>query len=132
MVLCFIQSSDHVHLTSEAATGVAPIAVDQTGMFGVGAECSNNGINLLVFPLGSLLSLLSKCHQNKIYKLLSKPYTGQNSVIIVNGANDLLTPAHIDAAKSTIQSAKVLLTQLEIKVACACICPFISYVYMHS
>eukprot|EP00042_Codosiga_hollandica_P033434 m.223281 g.223281 ORF g.223281 m.223281 type:complete len:365 (-) comp54186_c0_seq3:40-1134(-) len=60
----------HVHITKEAATGVAPITVDSHG---------------------------------------------QNSIIIVNGANDLLSPANIDAATTMISSARVLVTQLEIK-----------------
>jgi sugar/nucleoside kinase (ribokinase family) len=52
----------HVHCTSEASTGVAPIAVDADG---------------------------------------------RNSIIVVNGANDLLTTADIDAAEPVIAAAKV-------------------------
>ena len=34
----------------------------------------------------------------------------------MNGANDLLTPSHIDAVGALIAQSKVLLTQLEIKL----------------
>ncbi len=61
----------HVHQTSEAASGVAPIAVDADG---------------------------------------------RNSIIIVTGANDLLTDAEIEAARPAIAQAGVLVCQLEIPV----------------
>jgi len=39
---------------------------------------------------------------------------GRNSIIIVTGANDLLTPAEIEAAQTEIAAADVLVCQLEI------------------
>lgn len=39
---------------------------------------------------------------------------GRNSIIIVTGANDLLTPAEIEAARPEIAAADVLVCQLEI------------------
>jgi ribokinase len=39
---------------------------------------------------------------------------GHNSIIIVTGANDLLTPEEIEAARSTIAAAQILVCQLEI------------------
>jgi ribokinase len=39
---------------------------------------------------------------------------GQNSIIIVTGANDLLTVAEIESARTTIAAASVLVCQLEI------------------
>ena len=39
---------------------------------------------------------------------------GRNSIIIVTGANDLLTPAEIEAARAEIAAADVLVCQLEI------------------
>jgi len=42
---------------------------------------------------------------------------GRNSIIIVTGANDLLTPAEIEAAQPDIAVADVLVCQLEIPLA---------------
>ncbi len=39
---------------------------------------------------------------------------GRNAIVIVPQANALLTPAHIDAAKSVLESADVVLSQLEV------------------
>jgi ribokinase len=39
---------------------------------------------------------------------------GHNAIIIVGGANDLLSPADIDTARTVIESAQVLICQLEI------------------
>lgn len=41
--------------------------------------------------------------------------TGQNSIVIIGGANELLSPEHIRAAEATIKSGKVLMCQMEIK-----------------
>lgn len=41
---------------------------------------------------------------------------GHNALIIVTGANDLLTPAEIEDARSTIAAAEILVCQLEIPV----------------
>jgi ribokinase len=41
-------------------------------------------------------------------------HTGQNSIIIVNGANDGLSPEDVRAATDAIQTAGILLCQLEI------------------
>lgn len=38
---------------------------------------------------------------------------GQNSIVIAGGANDLLSPAHIDAAKELIDQADIVVLQLE-------------------
>ncbi len=38
---------------------------------------------------------------------------GQNSIVIAGGANDLLSPAHIDAAKALIEQADIVVLQLE-------------------
>jgi ribokinase len=43
--------------------------------------------------------------------------TGENMIAIAPGANLSLSPAHLDAAESTIAAAKVMLIQLEIPVA---------------
>ncbi len=42
---------------------------------------------------------------------------GGNSIIIVTGANDLLTPADVEAARSDIAASRVLVCQLEIPLA---------------
>lgn len=42
--------------------------------------------------------------------------TGQNSIIIVPGANDGLSPANVRAAADTIQAAQILICQLEIPI----------------
>ena len=52
---------------------------------------------------------------------ISVDASGQNSIIIVNGANDLLTSEEVTSAGPLIKEAKVLLTQLEIKVDFACL-----------
>ncbi len=39
---------------------------------------------------------------------------GNNSIVIVTGANDLLTEAEIEAARSTIAAAQIVICQLEI------------------
>ena len=49
------------------------------------------------------------------WHVLSRNATGQNSIIVVNGANDLLTVDEVMAARPLLASAKVLLCQLEIK-----------------
>lgn len=43
--------------------------------------------------------------------------TGQNSIVIVPGANDGLSPADVRAAASAIQSADALICQLEVPIA---------------
>ena len=43
--------------------------------------------------------------------------TGQNSIVIAGGANDLLSPAHIDAAKGLIEQADIVVLQLETPMA---------------
>ncbi len=62
-------ATQHVHVTDQASSGVAPITVD--------AE-------------------------------------GRNAIIIVTGANDLLTDAEIEAARSAIAASDVLVCQLEV------------------
>jgi len=42
---------------------------------------------------------------------------GQNSIVIAGGANDLLTPAHIDAAMPLLSRASILVLQLETPLA---------------
>ncbi|MEW7849924.1 ribokinase [Massilia aurea] len=42
---------------------------------------------------------------------------GQNSIVIAGGANDLLSPAHIDAALPLLQRASVVVLQLETPLA---------------
>jgi ribokinase len=45
--------------------------------------------------------------------------SGQNCIVLDPGANELLTPADVSAAASSLKSAAVVLTQLEIPVAAA-------------
>ncbi|KAK2961450.1 putative Bifunctional ribokinase/ribose-5-phosphate isomerase A [Blattamonas nauphoetae] len=40
---------------------------------------------------------------------------GRNSIVIVNGANDLITPQDVDNAENMISKAKILIAQLEIQ-----------------
>lgn len=42
---------------------------------------------------------------------------GQNSIVIAGGANDLLSPAHIDAARGLIEQASIVVLQLETPMA---------------
>jgi len=42
---------------------------------------------------------------------------GQNSIVIAGGANDLLSPAHIDAARALIEQAGIVVLQLETPMA---------------
>eukprot|EP01133_Synstelium_polycarpum_P021234 gene21234-25509_t len=42
---------------------------------------------------------------------------GQNSIVIAGGANDLLSPAHIDAARALIEQADIVVLQLETPMA---------------
>ncbi|MGK5007450.1 ribokinase [Janthinobacterium lividum] len=42
---------------------------------------------------------------------------GQNSIVIAGGANDLLSPAHIDAAQGLIEQADIVVLQLETPMA---------------
>ncbi|MFM2086937.1 MAG: ribokinase [Pseudomonadota bacterium] len=42
---------------------------------------------------------------------------GQNSIVIAGGANDLLSPAHIDAAQDLIAQADIVVLQLETPIA---------------
>lgn len=42
---------------------------------------------------------------------------GENSIVIAGGANDLLSPAHIDAAKELIEQADIVVLQLETPMA---------------
>ena len=43
--------------------------------------------------------------------------SGQNSIVIAGGANDLLSPAHIDAALPLIERASIVVLQLESPLA---------------
>jgi len=42
---------------------------------------------------------------------------GQNSIVIAGGANDLLSPAHIDAARPLLERASIVVLQLETPLA---------------
>ncbi|PHV26623.1 ribokinase [Janthinobacterium sp. BJB426] len=42
---------------------------------------------------------------------------GQNSIVIAGGANDLLSPTHIDAAQGLIEQADIVVLQLETPMA---------------
>jgi ribokinase len=42
---------------------------------------------------------------------------GQNSIVLAGGANDLLTPAHIDAARPLFEQADIVVLQLETPLA---------------
>ena len=42
---------------------------------------------------------------------------GQNSIVLAGGANDLLSPAHIDAARDLIAQATIVVLQLETPLA---------------
>lgn len=46
--------------------------------------------------------------------MISVDAAGQNSITVVPGANDTLTPADLDAARDVLRSAGMILTQLEI------------------
>ncbi|QRX84003.1 ribokinase [Glaciimonas sp. PAMC28666] len=48
---------------------------------------------------------------------ISVDATGQNSILLAAGANDALSPAHIDAARDLIRLAKVVVLQLETPMA---------------
>ena len=41
---------------------------------------------------------------------------GQNSIIVILGANDLLTPADVATAEATIKAAKVVVCQHEVPI----------------
>lgn len=43
--------------------------------------------------------------------------SGQNSIVIAGGANDLLSPAHVDAALPLLQRASIVVLQLETPLA---------------
>jgi ribokinase len=43
--------------------------------------------------------------------------SGQNSIVIAGGANDLLAPSHIDAARDLIAQASIVVLQLEVPLA---------------
>ena len=42
---------------------------------------------------------------------------GQNSIVLAGGANDLLSPAHIDAARELIEQSDIVVLQLEVPMA---------------
>ena len=42
---------------------------------------------------------------------------GQNSIVLAGGANDCLSPAHIDAAKELIEQSDIVVLQLEVPMA---------------
>lgn len=46
--------------------------------------------------------------------MISVDESGQNSIIVVPGANDVLTPTDLDAAQEVLRSAGMILAQLEI------------------
>jgi ribokinase len=48
--------------------------------------------------------------------MISVDEAGQNSITVVPGANDTLTPADLDAASDLLRSAGMILTQLEIPI----------------
>ncbi|AIY43821.1 Ribokinase [Collimonas arenae] len=43
--------------------------------------------------------------------------SGQNSIVLAAGANDALSPAHIDAARALIEQARIVVLQLETPLA---------------
>lgn len=43
--------------------------------------------------------------------------TGQNNIVVIAGANGMVTPADVEAAQSAITSAQVLLCQMEVPMA---------------
>ncbi|PUA18164.1 ribokinase [Glaciimonas sp. PCH181] len=51
---------------------------------------------------------------------ISVDATGQNSIMLAAGANDALSPAHIDAARDLIAQATIVVLQLETPLATVC------------
>lgn len=51
---------------------------------------------------------------DKPYALCTLYNVGENSIVIVSGANDQLSPADVEKAESLISSAAVVICQLEI------------------
>ena len=47
-------------------------------------------------------------------KLSIVPFAGENSIVIVSGANDKLSPTDVKNAEPLISSASVLICQLEV------------------
>jgi ribokinase len=45
--------------------------------------------------------------------IISRADSGENSIIVIPGANRLLSPAHIDACREAVQQAGMILVQLE-------------------
>jgi len=45
--------------------------------------------------------------------IISRADSGENSIIVISGANRLLSPAHIDARREAVQHASMILVQLE-------------------
>lgn len=56
-------------------------------------------------------------HRFVLFKLVIFTFAGQNSIIVVGGANELLTSDDVDAAFAKIKSVKVVVCQLEVKPA---------------
>lgn len=59
-------------------------------------------------------TLIHRVHDSTGTALITVDANGQNSIIVVPGANATLTRQNMDVLKDTIQSAKVLVLQLEI------------------
>ncbi|HPC46732.1 MAG TPA: hypothetical protein PLW83_01715, partial [Deltaproteobacteria bacterium] len=49
--------------------------------------------------------------------LILVDHHGENMIAVASGANATLTPAHVEDAREAIQTADILLTQLEVPLA---------------
>ena len=88
-----VSQVDHVSITRDAPSGVAPILVNEQGL------CPDPRISVL---LG--------------HNVHNVTYIGENAIVIVSGANQSLSADDVQASESLISSAKVIVCQLEVPV----------------
>lgn len=86
-------SEEHILETDEASSGVAPIAVESSGFV------SNNSPKLASFC--TLLVRVLTLNFLLLYRA--------NSIVIIPGANDLLSPEEVRAHQSAFTGAKYVL-----------------------
>ena len=84
----YVVQASHVTITKDASSGVAAITVNDQGVSVCYLECCLICDQLLI--------------------------VGENSIVIVSGANNKLSPADVEKAESLISSAAVVVCQLEV------------------
>jgi ribokinase len=110
---------DHGGKGSNQAIGAARLGAEVSLLTAVGEDAFGDGALELWAEEGVEASAVIRPPAPTMTAAILVEAGGDNRIVIVPGALDALTPAHVDAFAPVIEAADVLLVQLEIPLATA-------------